>query len=100
MEQALRVGRALTLTVRHEADGRIAAVVAVVPEDAAADEHGTRLLRHAAETVARVIERLPRGPHDTPALMAQAWAYAAQRTANALRRAEEAAMAARAAGGA
>lgn len=96
MERAVRIGRCLTVTVRHEVDGRIAEVIAIAPEEGADDEHGARLLRHAAETVARVIERLPRGAHDTPVLMAQAWAYAAQQTANALRRAEEAAMAANA----
>jgi hypothetical protein len=94
MEQVIAFRAGISVAVRHDELGRIVAA-AVLPDEGGLDQgHGARLARHAAETVARVVEKLPRGPHDTAALMAQAWGYAAQQAANALRRAEEAAMAA------
>lgn len=94
MEQTLRLGQHFSVTVQHLADGRIVGVSAIEPVAEAGNGHGVRMLHHAARTVARVFEQLPAEPHDTRALMVQAWAVAALHMANTLRRAEQEAQAA------
>lgn len=89
--ERVRIGRALEVEATLAADGSVASVAIITPEDEEAP-HEMRLSRHAVASVARVIATLPKGSHDTAVLMAQAWAFAALQAANALRRVEERAM--------
>lgn len=88
-ETQVRFGRTLTLTVAVDNDGRVVAIRDVAPPPDASDSHELRLQRHAVASVGRLISTVDRGPHDTPALLAQAWGFAVLQAANTLRRVEE-----------
>lgn len=88
-EVTVQVGKVLTLTVAVDRQGRVVAIRDIAPPPAATDSHELRLQRHAVASVARLLANVDRGPHDTPALMAQAWGFAALQAANVLRRVEE-----------
>lgn len=88
-EITARLGRSLTLTLAVDTHGRVVAIRDVAPPAEDADGHGLKVQRHAVASVARLMATVDRGPHDTPALLAQAWAFAALQAANVLRRVEE-----------
>lgn len=88
-EITVRLGKTLTLTVAVDGHGRVVAIRDIAPPPGDEDGHELKLQRHAVASVGRLIAAVDRGPHETPALLAQAWGFAALQAANALRRVEE-----------